>query len=197
MMDWMTGSRGVGGADSLTRRHPDRFINKCNAGPPDTRTRGSVTSLNNSTGISGGSSNRQQIWSCSQQLVLDTDPNNNNHHHEDDKECDHVYGQDIGSLYHRPAVNSILPKNSHSSNSRTGSVNNGLSARVFPLLCLSPQDQKSLFNSFPLNRHRLSLGDGFCRSKTAAPSHRCRHVTMPHHASLRRAESSADSAIML
>lgn len=164
-------------ADSQAARR--RVISKSNAGPR-TRDRGSITSISSS--INRSHSKRQEVWSCSQQLTIDTDANNND---SDDNAYHHQ--PDFGIDYHRQAVNSIL-------NSSRGSVNYAPSAKVFPLLCLSPQDQKSLFNNcYPLNRHRLSLGGGLPRK-----DHKKQTLNkMPHHASLRRAESCADSAIML
>lgn len=102
-----------------------------------------------------------QIWSCSQQLISPFDCNNNNSNPQDTAD----------QATHNPWQQS-----------------NGLSAKVYPLICLNPQDRKFLCKTYPINRgHRLSLGSGFKRS--------CK--VMPHHAALRRAESSADSAIML
>lgn len=118
--------------------------------------------------LSSASSSRCEespaICSCSQQLISPFDCNNNhedtsNKHQDTDQVPQHLWQQ-----------------------------SNSLSAKVYPLICLSPQDRKFLCKTYPINRgHRLSLGGGFRRS--------CR--VMPHHAALRRAESSADSAIML
>lgn len=86
-------------------------------------------------------------------------------------------------------VSPFDPNNNVSLRSLKQTVPTKHGPKTYPLICLSPQDRKFLCKNYPnINRgHRLSLGGGFLRSPH----------NMPHHAALRRAESSADSAIML